>query len=167
MPRHRGRRHRGRRHRGRRYRGRRHRPLPRAGARLARGRPPPTSALAVGAAATPRPAVAAAPTRRARVLREQTRPRRPPRIQRRHDPLFENSKRTSPTRPPEPDSGQLPRSCDVMAVRGRFHLPPRPRKHRICQLRNFGDQVFETAQQDALPRQVDMTSTSSLTASWS
>jgi len=66
------------------------------------------------------------------LLRKRTRPRRPPRILRRHDPSFENSKRTSPTGPPEPDSSQLPWSCDVMAVRDRFHLPPRPRKQRTC-----------------------------------
>jgi len=77
-------------------------------------------------------AVAGAPTRRARVLRKRTRPRRPQRIQRQHDPLFENSQTTSPTGPAEPDSGQLPRNCDIMAVRGRVHLHPRPRKRRTC-----------------------------------
>jgi len=124
------RRRRHRRGRGRRGRGRHS--LPCAGARRAQGRPLLTAASAAGAAATPPAVVAAAPTRRARVLREGTRPRRPQRIQRRHDPLFEKSKPTSPTGPAEPDSGQIPRNCDIVAVRGRVHLPPRPRKRRTC-----------------------------------
>ena len=57
--------------------------------------------------ATPPAAVAAAPSRRLRVLWERTPARRPPRIQRRHDPLFETSKRTSPTGTSEPYSGHL------------------------------------------------------------
>jgi len=89
-PRRRRRRRRHRRGRGRRSRGRHS--LPCAGARRAHGRALLTAASAAGAAATPPAAVAAAPTRRARVLREGTRPRRPQRIQRRHDPLFEKSK---------------------------------------------------------------------------
>jgi len=105
---------------------------PRAGARLARGRPPAIAASAAGAAAAPAAAVAAAPTRRARRFRERTRPRKPPRIQRRHNPLFENSERTSPRGTTEPDSGQLQRKCDSMVVRGCVHLPPRPRKRRTC-----------------------------------
>jgi len=36
------------------------------------------------------------------------------------------------TGPAEPDSGQLPRNFHIMAVHGRFHLPPRPRKRRTC-----------------------------------
>ena len=129
-PRRRRRRRRHRRSRGRRGRGRHS--LPCAGARRAHDRPLLTAASAAGAAATPPAAVAAAPTRRARLFREGTGPRRPQRIQRRHDPLFENSKPTSPAGPAEPDSGQLPRNCDVMAVRGHVHLPPRPRKRRTC-----------------------------------
>ena len=127
------RRRRRRRHRrGRGLRGRGRHSLPCAGARRAHGRPLLTAASAAGAVATPPAAVAAAPTRRARVLRERTRRPRPPRIQCRHDPPFENSKWTSPTGPPEPDSGQLPRNCDIMAVRGHVPLPPRPRKRRAC-----------------------------------
>jgi len=66
------------------------------------------------------------------LMRERTRPRRPPRIHRRHDPPFANSDRTPPTGPPEPDSGQLPWRYDIMAVSGRVHLPARPRKPRTC-----------------------------------
>jgi len=113
-------------------RGRGRHSLPCAGARRAHGRPLLTAASAAGAVVTPPAAVAAALTRRARVLRERTRPRRPQRIQRQHDPLFENSKATSPTGPAEPDSGQLPRNCDIMAVRCRVHLHPRPRKRQTC-----------------------------------
>ena len=126
-PRRRRRRRRHRRGRGRRGRGRHS--LPRAGACRAHGRPLLTAASAAGAAATPPAAVAAAPTRRARVLRERTRPRRPQRTQHQHDLLFENSKMTSP---PGPDSGRLPRNCNNMAVRGRVHLHPRTRKRRTC-----------------------------------
>jgi len=128
VPRRRRRRRRHRRGRGRCGRGRHS--LPCAGARRTHGFSLLTAASAAGAAATPPAAVAAAPTRRARVLRELKRPRRPQRIQSRHDPLFEKSKPTSPTGPAEPDSGHLPRNCDIMAVRGRVHLPPRLRKRR-------------------------------------
>ena len=87
------RRRRHRRGRGRRGRGRHS--LPCAGARRAHGRPLHTTASAAGSATTSPAAVAAAPTRRARVLRERTRPRRPQHIRRQHDPLFGNSKTKS------------------------------------------------------------------------
>jgi len=108
------------------------RQLRRAGVRRARGRPPPTAASAAAAAALPPAVVAAALSHRAQGLRERTRPPRPPRIQCRHDAPFEISKWTSPTGPPELDSGQLPQNCDIMAVRGHVHLPLRPRKRRTC-----------------------------------
>jgi len=126
------RRHRRRHRRGRGRRGRGRHSLPCVGARRAHCRPLLTAVSAAGTTAAPPAAVAATPTRRAQALRERTRPRRPQRNQRQHDPLFDNSKATSPVRPAEPDSGQMPRNRDIMAVRGRIHLHPRPRKRRTC-----------------------------------
>ena len=51
-------------------------------------------------------------------LRESTLSWRPTRSQRRHVISLEISKRIPPTGPPEPDSGQLQRHCDIMDARG-------------------------------------------------
>jgi len=114
------------RHRCRHRHGHSRRLLRRGRARRARSCSPAGAASAAAAAATPPSAVAAALTHRAWVLRERTRPPRPQRIQCQHDPPFEISKWTSPTGPPEPDSGQLPRNCDIMAVRGQVPVNAAP-----------------------------------------